>query len=155
MAQPTSFAMSKLFTDLIGRQVLFSQQAHPATTKGKQIYGTYLVKPMDSTRILQADLVLLGSLGGSLLGLPADTVKERIAEARMEEGFQDAVHEVLNIASTIVSTEYRAIFQNMYTHPLYLPNEAQVTLANPVYRSYFSVTVDGYDGGAFALLAPL
>jgi hypothetical protein len=146
--------MSKLFTDLVGRNVSFSEQSEPNATRAKQIYGVYLIKPMDSTRVIQADLTLLGSFAGALIGLPSESIKERVAQSTLDEALRDALHEVLNIASRIVSIEARAVFQNMCTDPVYLSTGAQNTLRDPCYASYFSVKVDGYEGGAFSLLAP-
>lgn len=155
MPEPTPFAMTNLFGDLVGRPVSFTQVTQPIVSKAKQMYGIYLVKPMDSTRVVKADLPLLASFAGALLGLPSDGVKERLGAAEMDEGFRDAIHEVLNIASTIVCTEYRAVFQTMHADPVYLTSAAQDTLRDPIYRSYFNVKVDGYEGGAFTILAPL
>ena len=153
MAEPTPFAMAELFTDLIGCKVSFSRQTAPVVTKLKQIYGVYLVKPMDSTSVVQADLKLLGSCAGALIGLPSASVKERLASALLEEPLRDAIHEVLNIASTVVSLEHRAVFQKMYLDRVALPSPALDSLQHPTYRSYFNVTIDGYEGGAFSILA--
>ena len=155
MAEPTPFAMAELFSNLVGCSVSFSQQITPVATKAKQIYGVYLVKPMDSTRVVQADLNLLGSFAGALIGLPSDSVKERLADAKLDEPLRDAIHEVLNIASTVVSLEHRAVFQKMYTDPVGLPSAALDTLQHPIYRSYFNVKIDGFDGGAFSILATM
>jgi hypothetical protein len=155
MAEPTPFVITHLSAGLVGRNVSVTQVTKYLPNKVKQMYGTYLIKPMDSTRIVQADLPLLGSLAGCLLGLPSDAVKERVAASEMDEGFRDAIHEVLNIASTIVSTEYRAVFQKMFNDPAYLPSEAADTLKEPTYRNYFTMKVDGYEGGNFNILAPL
>ncbi len=155
MAEPTPFAMSNLLSDLIGKKVSFSQLTQPGKPKGKQMYGVYLVHPGESTRVLQADLLLLGSFAGSLLGFPAESVNERVAAATLEEPLRDAIHEVLNVASTVVSVDHRAVFQKMYDNPVYLPEAAAETLRAPVYRSYFNVTVTGYEGGYLSLLAPL
>jgi len=67
-------------------------------------------------RILQLDLPLLGSLGGALLGLPSDTIKEGLMSPTGDEPLRDAMHEVLNVASTIISIDHRAIFQSMSMH---------------------------------------
>jgi len=155
MAEPTPYVITQLFSDLVGRPVSVTQIPKAIPTKVKQMYGVYSIKPMNTPRVVQADLPLLGSFAGSLLGLPNDSVKERVAAATMDDGFRDAMHEFLNIASTIVSTEYRAVFQTMYNDPVYMTSDAQDVLKEPVYRNYFSIKVDGYEGGAFAILAPL
>jgi hypothetical protein len=121
---------------------------------GEQIYCVYLINPMDSYRVIKADLSLLSSFAGALLGLSPDTIQERMAEAKLDETLRDALHEVMNIASRIVTLEHRGVFKGMYGDPGQLPAEARSTLRDPCYSSYFKVTVDGYEGGALSLLAP-
>ncbi len=157
MAEPTPFAMSRLFTQLVGREVRFAQltrpAVNPAASKTKQIYGVYTVLPAGGARVVQADLPLLGSFAGVLLGLPSESIQQRVAEPQLDELLRDAIHEVLNVASTVVSLENRAVFQDLYTHPVYLPEQAGQVVSSPLYRSYFQVTMDGYEGGAFSLFA--
>jgi hypothetical protein len=154
MAEPSSSSMAALFSDLIGSHVSFSEQLHPIPANGEQIYCVYLIKPMDSSRVIKADLSLLSSFAGALIGLSAEAIKERVAEAKLDEILRDALHEVMNIASRIVSIEHRAVFKGMYGDPGQLPPEARNTLRDPCYSSYFKVMVDGYEGGAFSLLSP-
>jgi len=155
MAEPKPLTIAQLFTGLVGRNVSFTQLLKPAVTGAKRAYGVYLVKPMDTIRVVQLDLPLLGSFGGALLGLPSDTAKERIMASTVEESMRDAVGEVLNVASTIVSIEHRAVFQSMYLDEASLPKTITESLKNPAYKSYFSVAVDGYQGGAFSIFAPI
>jgi hypothetical protein len=96
---------------------------------------------------------LLGSFGGALLGLPSDSVKERLASSASDEPLRDAMHEVLNVASTIVSIDNRAVFQSMFLGEA--PKTILESLKNPAYRSYFNVTISGYEGGAFSIYAPV
>jgi hypothetical protein len=154
MAEPTSSCMATLFSDLIGRHVNFSEQMNPVPPVGQQLYCAYLVKPMDSYRVIKADLSLLSSFAGALIGLSPETIKERLADTKLDETLRDALHEVMNIASRIVTLEHRAVFKGMYGDPGQLPPDARNTLRNPFSSSYYKVTVDGYDCGALSLLAP-
>ncbi len=154
MSEPSAASMTRLFTDLIGRNVNFSEQLHPSKASKEQIYCVYLIKPMDSTRVIQADLLLLSSFAGALTGLPCAAIKEHMAEPGVDETLRDALSEFMNIASRVVSLEHRAVFKGMYTDSGALPLDARNTLRDPCYSSFFSVTIDGYDGGAFSLLAP-
>lgn len=154
MADPKPFTIAQLFTDLVGRNVSCTQIAKPGARTVKQMYGVYIIKPKDSVAVIQADLPVLGSLGGAMLGLPPDSVKERLAEPALDESLRDAIHEILNIASTIVSTECRAIFRGMQTDASLLPEPAVSLLSDPIFRSYFNVAVDGFDGGLFSLFTP-
>jgi hypothetical protein len=155
MAEPKPFTIAKLFSDLTGQTVNFTQVLKPPMTKAAQAFGLYLIKPQDSTRIVQVDLPLLGSFGGALLGLPSQTVKERLAAPTLDEPLRDAVHEVLNVASTIVSIDDRAVFQTMHFGSDALPAGITDSLKNPAFRSYFTVTMNGYEGGAFSIFAPI
>lgn len=153
MAEPKPLVIAELFKGLTGRPVNFTQVLKPPATKSKQAYGTYLIKPADTRRIVQLDLPLLGSFGGSLLGLPADAVKERLMADSCDEPLRDAMHEVLNVASTIVSIDNRAVFQSMFLNDA--PKTVLESLETPAFRSYFNVTVEGYEGGAFSIFAPI
>ncbi len=154
MAETSSIAMSKLFSDLTGQHVTFSEQQYPISTTAKQIYCVYLIKPMDSTRVIKADVPLLTSFAGALIGLPLESIKERVADSRPNEALRDSLYEVMNIASRIVSVEHRAVFNGMYPSSIGLPPDALKTLRDPCSASYFNVTIDSYEGGALSLLSP-
>ncbi len=154
VAEPTPYVMNRHFSQLVGRDVTFTQLTRANAPKGKQIYGAYKVLPGSGARVVQADLCLLGSLAGALAGLPSDSIKDRLAEKQLDELLRDAIHEVLNVASTVVTVEARAVFEGMYMDPVYLPEEANKTMHAPVFRSYFSVAVAGYEGGGYSLFAP-
>jgi hypothetical protein len=154
VAEPNSGCMAILFTDLIGRHVNFSEQMNAVPPNGEQLYCVYLIKPMDSYRVIKADLSLLSSFAGALVGLSPETIRESLAETKLDETLRDALHEVMNIASRIVTLEHRGVFKGMYGDPAQLPPDARNTLRDPCHSTYFRVTVDGYEGGGFSLLAP-
>ncbi len=153
MSEPTPFALSKLFTDLTGRKVTFAQTAAAPETKIKQMYGIYTVLPYEAAIVVKADLPLLGSLGGILVGLPDSVVKEHLAASPVEELLRDAIHEVLNISSTVVTNEGRAVFVKMMADPILIDGAAGLVLKKPDRRSYFNVTVDGYQGGKLTIFS--
>jgi len=153
MAEPTPLALSHMFTQLIGRKVTFAPATIAAETKIKQIYGIYNVLPHESALIVKADLPLLGSLAGVLVGLPDSAVKERLAVSPLEELLRDGICEVLNIASSVVVTEGRAVFTKMVGDPALIDGVAGKLFKKPDHRSYFNVLVDGYQGGKFTIFA--
>ncbi|MGA7156962.1 MAG: hypothetical protein WBY53_08960 [Acidobacteriaceae bacterium] len=155
MAEPSAKAMAGLFTDLIGRRVNFSQRLDASPSSDQQIYCVYVVKPMESIRVIQADALLLASFAGALIGLSAEAIKERMEDASVDEALNDALREVMNIASRIVSLEHRAVFKSLHSDSSLLPLDARNTLRDPCYTSHFDVTIDGYTGGMFSLLAPV
>ncbi len=154
MPEPSANAMGKLFTDLVGPRVSFSEQLYATTPIGQQIYCVYLIKPMDGTRVIQADTLLLSSFAGALIGLSPEAIKERVDDPTFDESLNDALHEVMNIASRIVSIDHRAVFKEMHSDPGRLPAAVRGILRDPGLASYFTVKIDGYEGGAFSLLAP-
>jgi hypothetical protein len=154
MSEPTPFALSKLFTDLIGRKVTFTQTTAAAETKVKQMYGIYRVLPSETAIVIKSDLPLLGSLAGVLVGLPDSAVKEHLAATPVEELLRDAMHEVLNITSAVITHEGRAVFVKMVADPILIDGEAGKVFKKPDHRSYFNVLVEGYQGGKFTIFAP-
>jgi hypothetical protein len=153
MSEPTPFSLSQLFSQLIGRKVTFTQTTAAPESKIKQMYGIYNVLPHNTSMVVKADLPLLGSFGGTLVGLPDAAVKEHLAKTPMEELLRDAVAEVLNIASAAITTEGRAIFIKMVDSPAYIDGPPGVMFKKPDRRSYFNVQVEGYQGGLFTIFA--
>lgn len=154
MAEPSSTSMGTLFSDLIGRRVNFSEQLEAPPANGEQIYCAYLIRPMDSYRVIKADLSLLSSFAGALIGLSPEMVKERVEDPTLDESLRDALCEVMNIASRIVSIEHRGVFKGIYADPGQMPPGARSTLRDPYNSSHYRVAIEGYEGGAFSLLAP-
>ena len=154
MSEPTGFSLSKLISDLLGRKVTFSPVPAAPETAIKQLYGIYNVLPQNMPVVVKADLPLLGSFAGILVGLPDNVVKERLRVAPLEELLRDAIHEVLNISSTVVTVEGRAVFQKMATDKTFVDGAAGQVLKKPDHRYSFNVSVEGYQGGKFAIFAP-
>ena len=155
MSEPTPYALSQLFSKLIGRKVTFSQTTATPGTQVKQMYAIYTVFfPDENGLVVKSDLPLLGSLAGVLVGLPDSAVKERIKVTPLEELLRDAIYEVLNIASAAITTEGRAVLTKMVADPALIDGAAGKIFKRPDYRSYFNVLVDGYQGGKFTIFAP-
>jgi len=153
MAEPTPLTLSHMFTQLIGRKVTFAPATIAAETKIKQMYGIYSVLPQESALIVKADLPLLGSLAGVMVGLPDSAVKESLAVSPVQEVLRDAIHEVLNVASTVVTNEGRAVFTSMVTDTSLIDGAAGKLFKKPDRKIYFNVTVDGYQGGKFTIFS--
>jgi hypothetical protein len=155
MSEPTPYALSQLFTNLIGRKVTFAQTTVAAQTKVKQVYAIYTLFPYETAIVVKSDLPLLGSLADVLVGLPDAAVKEHLKVNPIEELLRDAIHEVLNIASAVVTTEGRAVFTKMVANPVFIDGAAGKVLKKPDHRSYFNVLVDGYQGGKLTIFSQL
>lgn len=155
MAEPSAYSLSTLLSDLTGCKVSVTQASVPPPTKNKQMFGIYKLVNSDAPIIVQADLALLASMAGVLVGLPDTAVKERLVAPELDELLRDAVHELLNIVSTDVSIEGRAVFLRMTPDPAYVDGAAGLLLRKPGRRHYFTVQVDGYQGGRLAIFSPL
>src|SRR5271166_2011928 len=107
MSQPTPFTLSQRFSQLVGRKVTFVQTTLSMDVKIKQIYGIYTVPDQESAIVVKADLPLMGSFAGALVGFPDNVVKEHLKVTPIEELLRDAIYEVFNIATATVSTEGR------------------------------------------------
>ena len=153
MSEPTPLSLSHLFTQLIGRKVTFAPTTISPETKIKQMYGIYNVLPHETAIVVKADLPLLASLAGVMVGLPDSAVKECLAKSPLEELLRDAIHEVLNVASSALTNEGRAVFARMVTDTGLIDGVAGQLFKKPDRRTYFSVLVDGYQGGKFTLFA--
>jgi hypothetical protein len=153
MSEPSPYLLSKSLSQLIGRKVTFVQTTAAPDAKTKQVYGIYTVLPHETATVVKADLQLLGSIAGALVGLPDAAVKEHLRTTPMEELLRDAMSEVLNIAAASVTTEGRAVFTKMVTDPAYIEGAAEKVFKNPYHRSYFTVSVDGYQGGRFTIFS--
>jgi hypothetical protein len=153
MSEPTPFALSRLFSQLIDRKVTFVQTTVALDTKIRQMYAIYTVFPHETAIVVKADLPLLGSFAGVLVGLPDAVVKEHLAATPVGELLRDAIYEVLNIASAAITTEGRAVFTKMVTDPAYIDGDAGKVFKKPDHRSYFNVLVDGHQGGKFTVLS--
>ena len=153
MPEPTPLSLSHLFTQLIGRKVTFAPTTISPETKIKQMYGIYNVLPHETAIIVKADLPLLASLAGVMVGLPDSAVKECLAKSPLEEVLRDAIHEVLNVASAALTNEGRAVFARMVTDTGLIDGVAGQLFKKPDRRTYFNVLVDGYQGGKFTVFA--
>lgn len=153
MKEPTPYAMSRLFSDLTGREVSFSLQLHPPASKQRPLYGVYTELPSERVVVVKTDLPLLATFAGALLGLPEETAIERAQQSSMDESLRDAIHEVMNIASTALSTEERVKFLKMTLDPVYCDGKAADVLQKPDVKSSFQVSVDGKAKGSFIILS--
>jgi hypothetical protein len=153
MSEMTHFTLSRQFTDLIGRKVTFVQVKTGLPTKERQVYGVYTLFPAETTIVVKADLLLLGACAGALVGLPDADVRRHLQSTPIEELLRDAMYEVLNVAAAVVAVKGRAVLTQMVTGMETLPAAAAAVLAKPANTNNFTVSVEGYQGGKFAVLA--
>lgn len=154
MAEANMLALSRLMTDLVNTPVTFKPSRSGALPAAGQIFGTYNVLPENVALVVQADVALLASLGAALTAMPHSAIGEHMNP--MSEVMRDAIHEILNIGSTAVVAQGRAIFQSMTAERGQVDGAAGQVLRAPHHSTYFDVTVDQYRGGKFTIFsAPL
>lgn len=154
MPEPNMLALSRLMTGLVNTAVTFKPARAAALPAAEQVYGTYNVVPGNISLVVQADLTLLSSLAASLTGMPNAAIADHMNP--MSEVMRDAIHEILNISSTAVVSEGRAIFQSMAADRAQVEGAAGTVLRAPHHSTFFDVTIDNYRGGRFTIFsAPL
>jgi hypothetical protein len=139
---------------LINRKVTFVQTGQSLDGKTRLIFGIYSLSPIESAVVVKADLQLMGSIAGALVGLPDQVVKEHLKISPLEELLRDAISEVFNIASAAVSAEGRAVFTRFETESIFIDGVAAKVFKEPFHRSYFTVAVEDYQGGRFSVFSP-
>lgn len=151
MPEPNMLALSRLMTDLVNTTVTFKPARAVVLPSAGQMYGTYNIVPENIALVVQADLTLLSSLAASLTGTPNSAIAEHMSP--MSELMRDAIHEILNISSTAVVAEGRAVFQSMTVERAGVEGAAGVVLRAPHHSTFFDVTVDQFRGGRFTIFS--
>ncbi len=153
MAEPTAFSLSKMLSQLTGRTVSFSLLPASTPEMPKPLLAVYKMMPAEDAMVVKAELPLIASFGCALLGLPNEAVKEHLQAGVPDELLRDAMHEVMNVCSTPLSVEHRAVFQGLFTDPLYCGDSAQTLLSSKPHKTSFKVTIEGYTGGSFMVFS--
>lgn len=155
MLEPKPFNLAQLFSSLTGRSISFSLVTTPTESKVHPLYGVYTELPSESPIVVKADLAVIASFAAALLGMPDATALERASQNPMDEPVRDAMHEVLNIASTALSTEGRTIFKTMTTDTVYFSSQALAVLKSPSFKSIYNVSIQGGVSGLFTIYSPV
>ncbi len=151
MAEPTAYALSQLFTDLAGRDVNFKLVTQAPPSKARPLFGMYSVLPDKAPLLVATELTIMGGLAGALLGLPEETAVERALAQPMDEPVRDAIHEILNIASSALSVNGRVLFEAMAPDLVYLKSEAADLMKKPDHKTSFVLST-GDLSGSFTVL---
>lgn len=146
MTEPVALHLSQFFSALAGKPVSFAFAGNVLPSQGACMYGVYASPAEDGPVVMRIGLKALALLGASLLGLPEDTAMERATATPTDEPMRDAMHEVLNIASTAIGGETRLVFQQMFRELSALPTEAANLVRSQGLRTSFRVAVDGVGG---------
>ncbi|MDE1152035.1 MAG: hypothetical protein PW788_05795 [Micavibrio sp.] len=154
-AAGTPFAFSQLFTDLTGRRVTVASGDDLFLNHGSKAYGVYEVVGTPDTILLTVDLPLLGSLGGVLVGLPDTVVRQQLTERPIDDALTDAMREVLNIVSSVLTRHKRAVLKQMVTDAFLGDSLTSEFTLEPHTLRRFHVTMTGYPSGEISMLTRL
>jgi hypothetical protein len=156
VADSTPYSLSHLFTNLIDRRVSVVEASERDATKGRKGYATYDVVDRGTKILLQIDFDLLGSLGGALAGMPDAIIKQNLKATPVDETLRDAMHEILNIVSAVITTEGRAVLKNMELDEVKgKAMAASFKGTNPSIASRFQATIPNYTGGQMEVFLPI
>lgn len=151
MKEPVALELSRFFTELTAKPVSFSFEGNAPVPRDACMYGLYTDPAALEPVVMRISLQALALLGAALLGLPEETALERAAAMPVDEPMRDAMHEVLNIASTAVGGNTRLVFQAMFRDKALLSGKAAALLLSPGPNPSFRISVDGVAGGITTL----
>ena len=110
--EPNPFAVGKLLSTLVDRPVQMARTDGPSFST-KVLFATYDVEPDGHTAVVKIDLSMLACLAGLMIGLPAKQVEAQVAKSTLDDDMTDASREVMNICSSVIVGEGRAIFREI------------------------------------------
>jgi hypothetical protein len=140
-----------MYTQLLGRDVSVAVAPAALRSSGAAVFGTYRRVSDDSLIVVKADLALMASIGGVLVGLPEDVVQARVKQGTLDEVLQDAIHEVLNITSTPLSEDGRVVFKRLDLAYSGVSQNAKDVMVNNTPDANLVLTVKGYTGGRLSI----
>jgi len=152
MRDPVPQTLSRHFTNLIGRKVTFVKSLAKGKTNDKKVFAVYRSFPSHGVIVLKADLSLIGSFAGVLVGMPDSEVRSRVAELKLDDLIRDAIAEILNVATPAIATEDRATFLSMAMDESEIEDAAKEIASKPHREFIFDVTVEEHQGGRFHIL---
>ena len=154
MISPNAQALSKTLTTLTGLPVTCARKPRFTPSRSRRVYGIYNELPsLDTIILLRADLSLLASLGGCVAGLPDSLAADRAKTTPLDETLRGGIHQVLNVLSTLLSSQDRVVFRSMCMDVAYLTGPARSVLNSQGPAPTFEVTIAGYTGGELTLFS--
>lgn len=152
MRDPAPQTLSRHFTNLIGRRVAFVKSPPKSKMDEKKVFAVYRSFPSQSVIVLKADLPLIGSFAGALVGMPDSEVRMRLAEKTLDDLIKDAIMEILNVTTPAIATEDRATFISMAMNESEVEDAGKEIVSKPHREFMFDVTVEEHQGGRFQIL---
>lgn len=154
MPKGTAFDFGRILSDLTGKRVTVTQSSTPFESSKNKAYGVFDVFPERFPALLGADLPLLASLGGALMGMPDALIRSSLSDGEPNDALKDAMHEVLNILSSVLLSEGRPVLRAMELREQRGFLLFSEMTRRPTYQNKFSVTLPGYTGGEMVVITP-
>lgn len=110
--ETTPFSVGKLLSDLVDRPVQMARADTPSFSS-KVLFATYVVKPDCNIAVVKIDFAMLALLAGVMIGIPAKQVESQVAKGTMDDDLADSSRELMNVLSSVVVGEGRAIFRRI------------------------------------------
>lgn len=149
-----AFSISKHLSNLVGRQVS-AKVASKADFAPEMRTACYRVEPGEGTAVVQIDLHLLASLGGTMIGYPPSEVAAQARTGELDENLTDATQEVMNVLSAVIVSEGRAIFKGLYVKLRDCGTRVQQVLSGGFYPLALQVTIAGEKPGYLLIASDL
>ncbi len=149
----TPFAIGKLLTTLLDRPVQMVRAEEPAFST-KLLFATYDVQPDEHLAVVKLDFALLASLAGILIGLPAKQVEAQVSKATLDEDMTDAAREVMNVFSSLLAGEGRAVLRRLCLRETELHgNEKLLLVKGGLSRTSLRCTVSAQTAGFMTIVS--
>lgn len=150
---PSTRMVAGLLSGIVGR-VVTAGKAAPFDLRSKtpRIYGTYRDPSTQMPCLAVCDMSFCAYMGGAMLVFPLSTIKDVIRTGTLEEGMLDCVREILNICARIFNNHWHQVFQDLYTSPAQLPQDAAALLKSAEGRMDMEIEVAGYGIGQITIL---
>jgi hypothetical protein len=150
---PSTKMVAGLLSGIVGRAVTAGKAAPlDLRSKAPRIYGTYRDPSTQMPCLAVCDMSFCGYVGGAMLVFPLSSVKDVIRTGTLEDGMLDCVREILNICARIFNDNCHQVFQDLYTSPAQLPQDAAALLKSAEGRVDMEVEVAGYGSGQMTIL---
>ncbi len=149
------FFIGKQISDLVDRPVSVAAADDPIFSD-QVVYACYKVLPHSNTVVVKLDLELLGTLSGTMIGVPAATFTAQIRAGHLDANLTDAGREIMNVLSPVVVDEGRAIFQGIFPSPSAYSREAEQLLQSRIlYKASFKATMAGRQLGFMTFISDI
>jgi hypothetical protein len=150
---PSTKLVAGLLSGIVGRAVT-AEKAAPFDLRAKapRIHGVYRDPTTQMPCLVVCDMPFCAYLGGAMLVFPLSAIKDVVRTGMLEEGMLDCVREILNICARIFNDHSHQVFQELYTTPAQLPQDAAALMKSPEGRIDMGIDVAGYGSGQVTIL---